>query len=70
MTLIVHTATLLIRRKSVGAWTRLGPKIGEAIEARSPKKTQSGTGPNHARHLTSSSVRSCLGLPLPCVFHV
>src|SRR5215470_15337778 len=70
MTLIARTATLLNRWKSVGAWARLGPETGEAIEARSPKKTQTETRPNHARHLTSSGVHSCLGLPLPCFFHV
>jgi hypothetical protein len=25
--------------------------------------------PNIALHLTASSVRSCVGLPLPCFFH-
>ena len=42
----------------MGAWACLVPETGEAIEARSTKKTRTGTGPNHALHLTAYSVRS------------
>jgi hypothetical protein len=44
----------------VGVWARSVLETGAAIRARSTKKTQTGTGPNHALHLTASSVRSCV----------
>jgi hypothetical protein len=42
----------------MGAWARSVPETGGAIYARITKRTETGTAPNQALHLTAYSVRS------------